>query len=457
MKSLNILILCDEAARHTGTVDQHIRSFQTHSLNRVAVMDSRAAASLDVDLTLFDVIVFHYSIVISMATFLPPGFFARLSESSGVKVLFIQDEYRWVDRTSAAVRDLDISVIFTVVNDVVIREIYRDDWFDRIRFEQTLTGFVPEALLARAVPKFAERRIDVSYRARKVPSWLGEFGQEKWIIGERFKRDAVRCGLNSDIEMSEETRIYGDAWINFVANSKAVLGTESGASFIDYSGDAQQKVEAFEAANPSATFKDIQSRFLPGDGRHVIHVISPRCFEAAALRTLMILYPGSYSGLLQAGRHFVELARDHSNMDEVVAVLKDGARANKIIEAAYEEVAKSPQLTFKHHVRRFDDVVLEEFTKRSGKAAATTQGSGRANKNYDEMFAALEQASARLSEKRKKAMRAALALQRLSSGLQSNMAKSLPPPVAKWLIGAGNAAKARAKPLIKRMLLGRLD
>ena len=230
MTSLNILILCDEAARHTGTVDQHIGSFQTHSSHRVAVLDSRAAASLDVDLTLFDVIVFHYSIVISMATFLPPGFFARLSEFSGLKVLFIQDEYRWVDRTSAAVRDLDISVIFTVVNDVVIREIYRDDWFDRIRFEQTLTGFVPEALLARAVPKFAERRIDVSYRARKVPSWLGEFGQEKWIIGERFKRDAIRCGLHSDIEMSEETRIYGDAWINFVANSKAVLGTESGAN-----------------------------------------------------------------------------------------------------------------------------------------------------------------------------------------------------------------------------------
>jgi hypothetical protein len=457
MKPLNILILCDEAARHTDTVDQHIKAFQKHSVHRVLVLDSRAAGSLDLDLSLFDAVVFHYSIVISMPSFLPHGLFDRLAQFDGLKLLFIQDEYRWVDRTSAAIRNLGISVIFTVVNNEVIREIYREKWFDSVRFEQTLTGFVPEHLLTRNVPEFSQRRIDVSYRARKVPSWLGEFGQEKWIIGERFKADGARYGLKTDIEMSEQSRIYGDAWIDFVANSKAVLGTESGASFIDYSGEAQQNVDAFEAAHPSASFSDVQKRFLDGDGRHVIHVISPRCFEAAALRTLMILYPGTYSGHLQAGRHFVELARDHANIDEVVAVLRDETRAGRIIEAAYHEVAKSPKLTFKYLVERFDSVTNEEMLKRPNAARNVSNRATSPRQIVVEKFAALEQASAELAQKRKRAMSRALALQRVSSRIQAHVARSLPKPVAKRLLGLGNAVKARAKPIVRRFLLGRMD
>ena len=53
-----------------------------------------------------------------------------------------------------------------------------------------------------------------------------------------------------------------------------------------------------------------------------MNVISPRCFEAAALRTLMVMYEGEYAGILEAGRHYVELKRDHSNIDEVVSAIR---------------------------------------------------------------------------------------------------------------------------------------
>src|SRR3546814_13589577 len=104
---------------------------------------------------------------------------------------------------------------------------------DRVRFEQTLTGFVPEDLTKVAVPAYQDRSIDVSYRARRLPGWCGTFGQEKWLIGARFAGDAASYGLKCDISTTERDRIYGQKWIELIANSTATLGTESGASFID--------------------------------------------------------------------------------------------------------------------------------------------------------------------------------------------------------------------------------
>src|SRR5262249_53162455 len=106
----------------------------------------------------------------------------------------------------------------------------------------------------------------------------------------------------------------------------------------------------------------------------VIQVISPRCFEAAALRTLMILYPGLYSGILEPWRHYVPLKRDHSNMDEVVAVVRDPIRAQKIIDAAYHEVALNPRYSFLAMVEEFDRDILESLSEPAIRTQPTRGG-----------------------------------------------------------------------------------
>jgi hypothetical protein len=451
MSRKNVLLLCDDAARHTGTVDNHIQALKEFSASNVVIMDSRAAGSMDIDLELFDAIVFHYSIVISMSQFLQPAFFARLANYSRPKILFIQDEYRWVDRTAAATRELGICVIFTVVNKDVVRTIYRDSFFDNVRFELTLTGYVPQELLSVNVPSYGDRSIDVSYRARRVPSWLGAFGQEKWTIGERFLRDSQQFRLNCDIAMSEDTRLYGKSWIDFVASSKAVLGTESGASFIDFSGEVRNTVEAYEKANPGISFDEVQRRFLEGDGNTVIHVISPRCFEAAALKTLMILYPGNYSGILVAGRHYIELLRDHSNMAEVVAIIQDHASASKFIEAAYEEVACSSALTFKAFVARFDYVIGEVLETSSRNGVLTKHQ----NFNASEQLDRYEMLAARISRRRVAVMANVIKMQRASRSIANFVQRLFPEPLAKRMLAFYGKSLAAAKPLLKRIAFGR--
>ncbi len=361
-KKLNILLLCADAAKKTGTTKDHIGAFENMSRHRVLAVDSIIASRANLNLDLFDAIVFHYSIVISMSSYIPEEFAARLSRFSGAKMLFIQDEFRWVEQTMNAIEFLKISTVFTVVNDAAVRPIYRNPYFDNVRFEKTLTGFVPEHLLNVTVPRYEDRTTDVVYRARKLPAWCGSFAQQKWKISEQFERDAENHGLAVDMATSEDSRIYGDAWTDFISNSKATLGTESGASFVDFSGEIIPAVNQYEADNPKATFEQVRDLFLEGrDGNITINVISPRVFEAAALRTLMIMYPGEYSGVVTPGRHYVELKRDHSNMEEVVSILRDPQQAQKIIDCAYEEVAKSEQWSFSGFIRNFDSVVSEIF------------------------------------------------------------------------------------------------
>ena len=97
------------------------------------------------------------------------------------------------------------------------------------------------------------------------------------------------------------------------------------------------------------------------DGQIRLNQISPRCFEAAALRTVMVMYPGEYSGRLEAWRHYIPLAKDHSNMEEVVAALGDASLIDNMTERAYEEVALAPENSYATFVEEVDKQLSGTF------------------------------------------------------------------------------------------------
>ena len=361
-RRLRCLVLVDFAALPIGTVERHISAFRDFSVHEIQVAHVRALDVVGFEANSFDVVVFHYSIVIAKGFHLGTKLRAKFSAARGLKVLFIQDEYRWIDATAEAIGELGISVLFTVVNREVVDLIYHHPWLKGVRKELTLTGFVDETLLGIEVPSYENRDVDVAYRARKVPYWLGSFAMEKWNIGRRFESDVSHFQLACDISSDESSRLYGADWIRFLSGAKAVLGTESGASVCDFSGELRTRVEAAVDRDKEIEFEPIHEEILrESDGQIIIHVVSPRMFEAAALRTLMINYPGEYSGCLIPWRHYVPLEKDHSNIAEVVAVIRNPEKAKEIIDAAYREVACDSKNSFRAMAEHFDRVLADEL------------------------------------------------------------------------------------------------
>ena len=89
---------------------------------------------------------------------------------------------------------------------------YSPDKLPGVRRETVLAGYVPKHLLKIKVPNYEDRPLDIGYRARKLPAWLGYFGQEKWIIADKFVKSAEKYDLKYDVSWKESDRIYGDKW-----------------------------------------------------------------------------------------------------------------------------------------------------------------------------------------------------------------------------------------------------
>lgn len=257
---------------------------------------------------------------------------------------------------------LGIHVIFTCVPATEFEKVYPQSELPGVHCVNVLTGYVPNNLIKLKVPPYESRPIDVSYRGRAVPFWLGALGQEKTNIAKQFTEDAKRFGLKVDIDYREESRIYKKKWIEFLMSSKACLGVESGASVFDFTGDIESKVNQHLKAEPGASFNLLQNLYFKNlEGKIKLNQISPRCFEAASLRTLMILYEGEYSNILLPWRHYIPLKKDHSNMDEVVNALRNTELAKRITSQAYEEIALNSLYSSSYLTTVFDGMVEDQI------------------------------------------------------------------------------------------------
>ena len=277
---------------------------------------------------------------------------------------FIQDEYRWVDVLTARIRELGIDLLFSCIPQDVVPAIYGPR-LPRVEVLTTLAGFVPDRWVGRPVPPLAERPIDVGYRGRAVPYWLGRLGQDKVEIARGFLGRADATDLRSDIAWTESDRLYGERWIRFLSSCRATLGTASGASVIDFDGTVESRVHDYLAEHPAATFDEVEREILHEfEGNAEINVVSPRVFEAAVLRTALVLFPGSYSGAVEPWTHYIPLEHDFSNFDEVVERLRDVAYLVELTGRAYADLVESGAYGLERFVEGFDDVVMERASIR---------------------------------------------------------------------------------------------
>jgi hypothetical protein len=352
---LRILVLSMFDGRNANVIRDFLFSFRTHSRHRYYYVFDCRILDGDTDFARFDVILIFWSVYL-LAPDLTEAARNRIRKAPALKALFLQDEYRDVRPMNSVMSELGVQVMFTCVAERDHQTFYPNALIPTLEATYTvLPGYVPTYLETVSVDPRASRSLDIGYRSREVPYYLGDLGREKRIIADRFDAVAREHGFRSDISVRERDRLYGRRWLEFLAASRCVLGSASGASVVDFSGAIRRNCERHLGLYPDATYEDVKERFFAEvDWRVVIDTVSPRTFEAAAFRCTLIQHEGGYAGILDPERHYIRVRRDHSNMPDVIDRMKDRDYCRRLAENAYRDLIANGRYSYRAFAAQFD-------------------------------------------------------------------------------------------------------
>jgi len=340
------------------TIMEHVNAFLRISRFKTWGVNVELGMPPGIQQLQFRALVMHYSLFGDYPFRLSDEFLRYIEQSrESYKIAFFQDEYQFCPQRFEVLNRLKVDCVFTLLEPDNWNTVYRKRTSVK-RFHHTLTGYVDDGLveLAKRLGKpDRERRIDVGYRARKLPFRMGKGGQEKAAIAVKFESRAAGSGLILDVKPGAHRRLNGLDWYRFVADCRGFLGVEAGVSVFDLDDSVRHTCEELLRRNPEMTFEDVEQRALaPYEGNVFYRTISPRHFEAAAFKVCQILFEGSYTGILQPMVHFIPLKKDFSNFDEVVRLFKDNSVRQTLTENAYRDLIASGRFSYREFIRGYD-------------------------------------------------------------------------------------------------------
>jgi hypothetical protein len=365
---MNILYLYNSSQTYTNTVFDHLAALSTLSESRAFFMHVDLHSRATVDMSRFDAVCVHYSVRLPFDD-ISPAVSSSLQAFVGLKFLFIQDEYDHTHRAWHWIKLIGFHLVFTVVPQPGIERIYPPEEFPGTRFVTNLTGYVPPFVPdPGSILPPSQRTLVIGYRGRPLPLRYGGLGFEKVAIGKMVREYCDRRGIANDVAWTEEARIYGPAWTDFMRSCRAMLGSESGSNVFDWDGSLQARMDAYAQRHPHAAASEIYEQIVkPIELDGVMNQISPRIFEAIAARTVLVLFEGTYSGVVQPDVHFIPLKKDGSNLDEVFSKLEDSNYVDSMADRAYQHVIGGCEFSYPAFVAMVDREV--EWSYRELKAS----------------------------------------------------------------------------------------
>jgi glycosyltransferase involved in cell wall biosynthesis len=283
-------------------------------------------------------------------------------EAPPALILFRQDENNCLQDFRQILSKYSFDHIFTCLPTDQVPLVYTKNAIQHATYSRLLTGYIDPMLTKLSHPSYLNRNIDIGYRGSIQPLSFGRLAYEKYTIGSSVEKALADSGLCLDISSEWSDRLGPTQWISFLLNCKATLGTESGASVFDLDGTLDSLLRNATTSSSLARNSDQHAERALSRIRHLedrinYRQISPRHLEAACCKTLQILFPGDYSGILKPFKHYLPLERDLSNLPDIVQFLKSADKVSSIVEEAFREIALSPDYSLSGFTRAVDSAI----------------------------------------------------------------------------------------------------
>lgn len=379
-------ILVFNSVGNTGVPSflDHIGMFARHSKHRCFYHNFVYQFDPDMDFSRFDVVVFTHNFWLPALT---EAQRTAIRNIKALKVLFLQDEFQYLRTINDAMAEMGIELMFTCVAENDFDRFYPKKKIPSLRgVHQNLTGYVTEEFRKPGLRARGRRQWDVGYRGRPPLYYMGLLGQHKTRIADEFIPLCEAHGLSHNISYLEEDRLSGSGWIDFLRTTRVQLGSPSGTSIVDLDGSLIEAEQKYRADHPYSTFEEVHAKILaPHEGKMVIETVSPRHFEYAATGATMALVEGDYGGYLKAGEHYIPIAPDYSNLEEVARKIKDRQLCREIADRAHAHLIASGEFDAEHFVKRFDRIVESHVsTRHVGNAPDPDEFNARMADEFDQ-------------------------------------------------------------------------
>jgi len=365
-----LLIYHQKPRRQRKAIAAHLQAFGNQDLHQVHYWNIAYGEPPFLNDSNFDAIVFHF-------TFFLPNInqpfdhlfksWPKLKRSKIYKAALVQDEYIHSKSLCNFMKEFGVSEIFTCLPESLWQTVYPSHITGIQHYHTVLTGYIDEDMLSKysnyALPH-EQRSIDVAYRARKMPYNLGYFGTYKWRLTEIFSEKLKNSDLKTDLSNDPNQFIFGENWYRFVGSTRIMLGCEGGSSLHDPDGSIRQCCEKYQLLNPNASFEEVRDHCFPGLDQHFpYYALSPRHFEAAVSKTCQVLVEGDYNGIFVADVHYIPIAKDWSNLDEVIRKIHDKKHCQQLANQAYQDIVESGKHTYTQFVQFLFNNIQSHLSK----------------------------------------------------------------------------------------------
>ena len=290
---------------------------------------SRVRALLGVRRRRYEAVVLLHS-VFSNGRLLYGELYRAIARSSSVKAYFIGNEYKLMPEKMDFCEELGVHLLVSMTSNPRVHDLYRA----RIGCQVVAipSAGIDPAVFFPAVPLSA-RTIDLGYRAYAEPLYLGY--QERTALAEHFSEGARRQGLVVDVSLDPAARFERAEYAAFLNRCVGQLGSEAGTDYFDLEDSTRKRVNEYLARRPSAGLDELYAQILDRVERLPARMISGRQSEAAATKTVQLLFEGEYSGVFRADVHYIALKKDFSNVEEALDRFRDDATRRDVTESAY--------------------------------------------------------------------------------------------------------------------------
>jgi len=287
----------------------------------------------------YDCIIILHS-AFSNACLIPAYIQKIIRHKKAFKIFFVGNEFKHMPEKIKFTNYIRTNLFITMSHKDDVLNLYKNHLKTNVVYIPS-GGFDKEIFYPKI--KYDERTIDIGFRSTSEPFYFGHQDTSKLFF--ELENFSYKSKKKFDISISYKDRFAGNNWVNFLNNCKCLVSSNRYFDYFSLNDDLRNEVNKFTQFD----FNKIYNKFFKNRKKECeARWLTGKTIEAAACKTSLILLEGDYGNDFVPNKHYINLNKDFSNLEESIDKLNDISFIKEITNNAYKLVTEN--YTYDNHL-----------------------------------------------------------------------------------------------------------